>query len=91
MEESSQPPEREEWPMPQRARVLTLANDCNLKPFAIHKITKISESTVRDINNSNSAHHPGRNQVGRPWALTKQQVDNVIKYLGHNYQHRILP
>ncbi len=91
METTPPPREKEEWLTLQRARVLTLANDCNLKPFTIHKITKIPESIVQDILKSGSARRPGRDRPGRPPALNDQQVDDVISYLDHNFQHRIMP
>lgn len=80
-----------EWPTPQRARVISLALDCHLGASAISKITGVPPDSVDDILASNSARRPGKDREGRPPVLTDKQIDEVIKYLGHNFHHRALP
>ncbi len=82
--------ENGEWPTPTRSRVITLAYDAAISINAISGITGVPKSSVRDIVNSGSVRRPGHDRPGRPPVLSPEQVDNVIDYLGHNFEHRKL-
>ncbi len=82
--------ENGEWPTPTGTRVITLANDGAISFYAISGITGVPESSVRKIVESGSVRHSGRDRPVRPPILSSEQIDKVIDYLGHNFEHRIL-
>lgn len=79
-----------EWPTPTRSRVITLANDAHIGPHAISSLTGVPESSVRNIVESGSARRPGRDRPGRPSILSPERVDEVIQFLGHDFNRRKL-
>ncbi len=88
--ESEQQCKKGVWPTPNMTRVITLANNGKISFHAISGITGVHESSIRKIVESGSVRRPGLDCSGQPPILSSEQIDNVIDYLGHNFEHHIL-
>ena len=90
-EEGSHRPNAE-WPTPNKTRVKTLYHNSHFSKKVIARtILDMTVSTVRRILKSDTTHRTGTNRSGRPYILTPEQVDQVIQFLGKNFQRRALP